>query len=126
MISLLKILTESVVLKPINANDSDFGESYYSKFVKGSHKFFSIMAGADKVGEVEYGDVDDNTFEIISIHLDKQFRGKGYGQMAFAELGKVLKKNTVILKAAPSSRKFWKKLGFEPMAGVSSYFTKTI
>jgi hypothetical protein len=128
MISLKHILVEQLVrLKPIQEYESDFGESYPSPYVKGPHKFYEmIVAITTKAGEVEYGDVDEDTLEIISIHIDKMHRGKGYGRLAFTELMKATGKKRAILKAAASSRKFWKSLGFQPLKGSSDYYFKEV
>lgn len=127
MVSLLNILFEQIIgLKSVEEYQSDFGTSYLSKYVKGPHKFFNIVAPVNhKVGEMEYGDVDNNTVEIISIHIDKLHRGKNFGPQAVNELVKLTRKKIVILRAAPSSRKFWQRMGFTPMAGVTDYYTKT-
>lgn len=115
-----------ITLKPIQAAESDFGESYRSPFVKGPHKFYSIhvFTGATKVGEIEYGDVDENTIEIISIHVNKVHRGKGFAQSAIDQLLDIVKKNNVILKAAPTSKKFWTKFGFKPTTIAKDYYAK--
>lgn len=127
MVSLLNMLFEQIIgLKSVEEYQSDFGTSYLSKYVKGPHKFFNIVAPVNhKVGEMEYGDVDNNTVEIISIHIDKLHRGKNFGPQAVNELVKLTRKKIVILRAAPSSRKFWQRMGFTPMAGVTDYYTKT-
>ena len=127
MTSLLNILFEQIIgLKSIEEYQSDFGTSYLRKYIKGPHKFFNIVAPVNhKVGEMEYGDVDNNTVEIISIHIDKLHRGKNFGPQAVNELVKLTRKKIVILRAAPSSRKFWQRMGFTPMAGVTDYYTKT-
>lgn len=128
MISLLEIINnrQTIILSPIEEYQSDFGTSYHSQFLKTPHKFLDIVAPVNtKVGEVEYGMVDNKTMEIISIHIDKDHREKGYGNQAVALLFKQFKPSKIILKAAPSSRKFWKTLNFQPMQGVSSYFEKT-
>ena len=127
MVSLLNILFEQIIgLKSVEEYQSDFGTSYLSKYVKGPHKFFNIVAPVNhKVGEIECGDVDNNTVEIISIHIDKLHRGKNFGPQAVNELIKLTRKKIVILRAAPSSRKFWQRMGFTPMAGVTDYYTKT-
>ena len=128
MISLKHILVEQLVrLKPIEEYESDFGKSYASPYVKGPHKFYEMIVDiTTKAGEIEYGDVDDNTLEIISIHIDKMHRGKSYGRYAFTELMKATGKKKAILKAAPSSRKFWKNLGFQPMQGTPDYYFKVV
>jgi RimJ/RimL family protein N-acetyltransferase len=127
MTSLLKILFEQIIgLKSVEEYETDFGTSYSSKYVKGPHRFFNIVAPVNhKVGEMEYGDVDDNTVEIISIHIDKIHRGKNFGPQAINELVKLTRKKIVIVRAAPSSRKFWQKMGFTPMTKVTDYYTKT-
>jgi ribosomal protein S18 acetylase RimI-like enzyme len=127
MILLLEIINnrEGLILKPIQEYESDFGTSYKSQFVNTPHKFLEISIPVNtKAGEIEYGLVDDNTIEIISIHINKDHRGKGYGEQAIAEMFRRLKPAKIILKAAPSSRKFWRKLNFKPMQNVPNYFEK--
>lgn len=126
MTSLLNILFEQIIgLKSIEEYQSDFGTSYLSKYIKGPHKFFNIVAPVNhKVGEVEFGDVNDNAVEIISIHIDKLHRGKNFGPQAVNELVRLTGKKMVILKVTPSSKKFWQRMGFTPMTGVMNYYTK--
>lgn len=116
-----------ITLKPIEPYASDFGPSYKSPYVKGSNKFYEMIVPimSTKVGEIEYGDVDNNTIEIISIHINSKHRGKGLGQQAITQLVRLTNKKTVIAMAAPSSKMFWKKFGFAPMPGAKDYFTKT-
>lgn len=130
MISLINLLFEQVEinLKPIEEYESDFGKSYNTPFIKGPHKFFEMLAQYNtKVGEIEYGDVDNDTIEIVSIHIDKMHRGKGFGRLALQQLMRATNKKTAILKAASSSKRFWKKMGFVPLQNkeVTSYYTKT-
>jgi len=106
---------------------SDFGVSYDSKFIISNHNFFNILNDNDeKVGEIEWGQVDDKTIEIVSIHIDKKFRGRNYGVDAFNSMVDILEVNNVILKAAPSSKPFWRKLGFLPIKGYKDYYKKEI
>jgi len=122
------LLYEQIIkLKPISQGESMFKSSYNSPHVKGPTKFFEIIIDPmnNVVGEIEYGDVDDNTFELLSIHLEKEHRGKGFGAQAVNKLVQTLNKKRVILTSSPSSKKFWKRLGFEPMNKVTSYLTKT-
>lgn len=122
------LLYEQIIkLKPIPEGESMFKSSYNSPYVKGPTKFFEIIIDPmnNVVGEIEYGDVDENTFELLSIHLVKEHRGKGFGAQAVNKLVQTLNKKGVILISSPSSKKFWKKLGFEPMNKVTSYLTKT-
>lgn len=127
MISLTRLIAEQfITLKPIQSSESDFKSSYNSPFIKGSTEFFKLVAPVNTiVGELEYGVVDDNTIEIVSIHIDKLHRGKRYAADAINALGHSLKQKTILLLAAPSSKKFWAKLGFKPMPDVKGYFTKT-
>jgi RimJ/RimL family protein N-acetyltransferase len=125
---LSSLLKEQVIkLKPIQSGESMYGNAYTSKFVKSPTKFFEILVDPlnNVIGEVEYGDVDDNTFEILSIHINKEHRGKNFGAQTANALVNTLHKKRVILMASPTSRKFWKRLGFEPMSNVTGYFTKT-
>lgn len=110
-----------------STDKSEFGISYNSKFIISDHKFFDIInEDGYKVGEIEWGQVDNETIEIVSIHIDKKFRGKNYGVDAFESLVKTLDVNNVILKAATSSKPFWRKLGFLPISGVRDYYKKEI
>ena len=119
--SYTQFISEKVEIE--NTTTPDFGESYYSKFINGERKFFNIQdEDGHKVGEIEYGNVDNDTIEIVSIYVDPRERGKNYGYDAFKEIVRKLENPNVILKAAPSSRGFWRKLGFEPMAGHKDYF----
>lgn len=106
--------------------ETDFGTSYQSKYIKGPHKFFNIVAPVNhKVGEMEFGDVDKNTIEIVSIHIDELHRTKNFGPQAVNELVRLTGKKVVILKVTPSSKKLWQRMGFTPMTGVTDYYTKT-
>ena len=125
---LYNLLQEQVIeLKPLQSGRSLYGKAYTSKFVKGPTKFFEIVIDPlnNVIGEVEYGDVDDETFEILSIIINKEHRDKNFGAQTVNALVNLLNKRKVILMASPSSRKFWKKMGFEPMPKVTGYFTKT-
>lgn len=117
-----------LTLKPMAGPDW-FEEGYNSPYVKGPHKYYGIHSFIDavKVGEIEYGDVDENTIEIISIFVLPMFRGRGYAQQAINQLVDIAKKKTVILMYSPSSKKFWNKFGFTPLQGAisSKYLTKT-
>jgi hypothetical protein len=116
---------ESITLQ--STDTSEFGVSYSSKFIISEHKFFDIInEDGRKVGEIEWGQVDNETIEIVSIHIDKKFRGKNYGVDAFESLVKTLDVNNVILKSATSSKPFWRKLGFLPMIGTRDYYKKEI
>ena len=127
MISLLGFLTEGVVrLEPTEEYQTEFGKSYGSKFVKGEHKFFTIIGMLNTpLGEIEYGSVDDDTIEIISIHVKKEFRGEGVAPQAIKMLMQTLGKKTLIAHYSPTSKKFWLKNGFTPMQGAPKYVTKT-
>ncbi len=125
---LSSLLKEQVIkLKPLQSGESLYGKAYDSKFVKGPTKYFEILVDPlnNVIGEVEYGDIDEDTFEILSIHINKEHRGKNFGAQTVNALVNLLNKRKVILMASPTSRKFWKRLGFEPMSKVTSYFTKT-
>jgi hypothetical protein len=127
IISLFEILNKTgVSLKPIEEYESDFGKSYTSPFVKGGNKFYEIITYIfkTKVGEIEYGQVDPDTIEVISIHINKDERSKRYGEQAITALTQETKSKHVIIKAAPSSRPFWKKLGYKPMPNTPNYFEK--
>jgi ribosomal protein S18 acetylase RimI-like enzyme len=116
---------ESITIQPTDI--SEFGVSYSSKFIISEHKFFDIInEDGYKVGEIEWGQVDNETIEIVSIHIDKNFRGRNYGVGAFESLVRTLDVNNVILKAATSSKPFWRKLGFLPISGVRDYYKKEI
>ena len=116
---------ENITIQPTDI--SEFGVSYSSKFIISEHKFFDIInEDGYKVGEIEWGQVDNETIEIVSIHIDKKFRGRNYGVDAFESLIKTLEVNNVILKAATSSKPFWRKLGFLPISGVRDYYKKEI
>lgn len=127
IISLFEILNKTgISLRPIEEFESDFGKSYTSPLIKGGNKFFEIVIYLfkTKVGEIEYGQVDPETIEVISIHIDKNQRGKRYGEEAIAALVLETKAKRVILKAAPSSKVFWKKLGYKPITDTPNYFQK--
>lgn len=70
------------------------------------------------------GKVDDETIEIISIYIDKDKRGNNFGLDAMDLLIKQTGSKRVILKSAPSSRKYWKHLGYEKIKGTNDYFEK--
>ena len=127
MISLFRLLSEALItLKPIEEFQSEFGSSYKSKFVEGPHLFFELVVAVNEVvGEIEYGLVDENTIEVISIHVHKEHRGKYYAGDAINALAHVLHQKTIIVMVTPSSKKFWTKLGFTPLKGENKYYTKT-
>ena len=127
MKSLLSLLTEGVVrLEPTEEYQTEFGKSYGSKFVKGDHKFFTIIGMLNTpAGEIEYGEVDDDTVEIISIHVKKAFRGEGVAPQAINMFMQAVAKKTLIVHYTSTSKKFWLKNGFTPLYGVANYVTKT-
>jgi len=117
-----------ITLKPMAGPDW-FKRGYGSSYIKGPHKYYSIHTFIDavKVGEIEYGVVDNDTIEIISVFIKPMFRKRGYAQQAINQLVDITKKKTVILMPSSSSKVFWKKFGFTPLQGVEStkYLTKT-
>lgn len=126
MISLKSLLSEqTVVLKPIEAAESDFGPGYGSPHVKGNEKYMDILVPINtKVGEIQYGETGPESIEIISIHIDKLHRGKGYGVQAVNELAKTLNLKQIIALPSASSKPFWRRIGFGPMQGDPRYFIK--
>lgn len=95
---------------------SDFGVSNIpTPNIKGGRKFMDIMQDDIKIGEIEYGQIDSNTYEIVSIYVDKQYRRKGIGATTYQEFKKHLNNPKIILKAAPSSVPFWKSVGFKKL-----------
>lgn len=98
--------------------------SYSSPFIKGEHFNYNIIDNGLIVGNIEWGRVDDMTIEIISIYIKKDMRGKNYGLDAMNLLIKQTGSQRVILKSAPSSKKYWKHLGYEKIKGTSDYFEK--
>lgn len=126
MISLKRLLSEqAVVLKPIQPEESDFGPGYGSSYVKGEEKYMEILVPVNtKVGEIQYGETDPESIEIISIYLDKDHRGKGYGPQAINALVKMLNLKQIIALPSASSKPFWRRIGFGPMQGDPRYFIK--
>jgi predicted GNAT family acetyltransferase len=129
MIKLSEELYKTGLTLKLMAGPDWFKQAYNSPYVKGPPKFYGIHSFIDavKVGEIEYGDVDDNTIEIVSIFVLPMFRGRGYAQQAVNQLINITKKKTVMLMPSSSSKVFWKKFGFTPLQGASSskYLTKT-
>ena len=110
----------------INLVDSDTkSKSYTSKFIT-EHKHLDIISDGVKVGDIEWGQVDDQTIELISIHIDNKYRGKNDATKSLELLIDKTNAKIVILKSAPSSRRFWRKMGFEPIKGERDYYKKEI
>ena len=126
MLSLKRLLFEQgVVLKPIQPAESDFGPGYDSSFVKGEEKYMKILMPVNtEVGELQYGETGPKSIEIISIHFNKEHRGKGYGSQAINALVQMLNLKQIITQPSPSSKAFWRRIGFGPMQGDSRYFIK--
>ncbi len=119
----LKSFNESKENLRIIKTDLD-EKSYASDFIKGEHQYYLIEVDGSEVGSIEYGEVDKETIEIISIHIEKQYRSNNYGLEALNLLLKKTNSKRVILKSAPSSRRYWKKLGYEKVKGRNDYFEK--
>ena len=130
MIKLTSLLSEyTIQLKPVEAHQTKFGKAYNSPLINGPHKYYLITVTNRHgvVGEIEYGDVDDNTLEVVSIHLDRLQRGKNYGAEAFSLLMETEHKSKAVLMVTPTSKKFWMKLGFTPMKdGPTNYYEKRL
>jgi len=126
MISLKRLLSEqAVVLKPIQPEESDFGPGYDSSYVKGEEKYMEILVPVNtKVGEIQYGETGPESVEIISIYLNKDHRGKGYGPQAINALVEMLNLKQIIALPSASSKPFWRRIGFGPMQGDPRYFIK--
>ena len=118
---------QAIKLRQIPEYETDFGKGYDSSLVNGNALFYEILVDPlnNKVGELEYGIVDDKSIEIISIHVNKEHRGKGIAQKAIGELVRATGKKNIIVLVAPSSIKFWKKFGFQPWSEKKGYYTKT-
>lgn len=100
--------------------------SYKSKFSENIHYFYDIIVGGKVVGDLEYSNVDENTFEIISIFIDNNYRGKNYAYLSIIELSKEIEKYNVILWSAESSRKYWIKQGFKSFKNEEDYYIKEL
>lgn len=126
MLSLKRLLSEQgVVLKPIQPAESDFGPGYGSSYVSGEEKYMDILVPVNtKVGEIQYGETGPESIEIISIYLNKEHRGKGYGAQAINALVKMLNLKQIMTLPSASSKSFWRKIGFGPMQGDPRYFIK--
>jgi RimJ/RimL family protein N-acetyltransferase len=109
-------------LEIVNKHSSD--KSYSSPFITGEHFTYDIIDNDTRVGDIEWGEVDGETIEIISIHIEKEYRGKNYGLEATNLLIKETGSKRVILKSAPSSKKYWRHLGYEKIKGTIDYFEK--
>lgn len=115
--------SDKLTLVSIKEDGSLFGTSYYSKYVRGDHKFLTIQSSINgNVGELEYGMVDNNTVEIISVFIRKEFRGERYGKSSINEFIRILKNPKIILKVTPQSKSFWVRMGFKPMSGTKDYY----
>jgi N-acetylglutamate synthase-like GNAT family acetyltransferase len=91
--------------------------------VKGPTKFFEIIAKEEgPIGEFEWGQVDKDTVEIISLFIRKEFRKNKSGRNSFEAFCKKLNNPTIILKATPQSKGFWKHMGFKLMQGTKDYY----
>ena len=99
-------------------------KSYGSHFIKGNHQHHNIIVNDEVVGNIEWGKVDSETIEAISIYVDKRFRGNNYGLEALDILIKETGTKRVILKSAPSSKRYWRHLGYKIIKGTSDYFEK--
>lgn len=113
---------ESIVLLD---NENTF-KSYTSKFINGPHLHIDIFDDSIKVGEIEFGIVNEDTIELISIHIDTKHRGHGYSDKSLNLLIDKTGAKSIILKSAPSSKRFWKKMGFTPIKGEKDYYKKEI
>ena len=116
-------ISDKLTLISIKEDGSLFGTSYYSKYVRGDHKFLTIQSSINgSVGEIEYGIVDNDTVEIVSVFIRKEFRGGKYGKSTLNEFKRILKNPKIILKVTPQSKSFWTHMGFRPMSGTKDYY----
>jgi ribosomal protein S18 acetylase RimI-like enzyme len=113
---------ESIVL----VDSENIFKSYTSKFINGPHLHIDIFDDSIKVGEIEWGKVDVDTIELISIHIDAKHRGRGYANKSLNLLIDKTGAKSIILKSAPSSKRFWRKMGFTPIMGERDYYKKEI
>jgi len=127
MIKLLALLRESLVtLKPTDNKKEKIGKGYNSKYTNSPHKFILIYNKQnERVGEIDYQQIDKDTIDLISIYMD--VKNKGYGEDAVKDLYKLLNIKTIVLMSAPKSKRFWtKKLGFKPIPGTVDYYIKSM
>lgn len=101
-------------LLKITEKQSMFGKSYSSIYAT-DRQFFKIHVGVN-VGEIEIGNIDEDSLELFSMYINGDERGKGYGKEAFLKMLDYFKKD-VILMADKDSLKFWKKMGFKKYEG---------
>lgn len=91
-----------MILTKITEKESKFG----SFGNQGKSDFYSIIDG-EYVGEVEF-DIKQN--EILSIYIDKPFRGRGLAKKVINQIFNIYDIDHILALSAKSSLPFWKKI----------------
>lgn len=106
----------------LNETKKDFS---YNSVLGDQHKFFNVMLDDKEIGNLECVEKDD-ILEIVSIYVNQEYRNKGIGK----EVLKLLKNDNIkyfIMMVTRQSKRFWMKLGAEPIQKdhyVTTKFTK--
>ena len=93
-----------IELKNIPESKSKFGKSFGGKLPT---QFYEISSNSNYVGEIEF---DFKQNEILSIYIDKTFRGKGIAKESINQLFDLYNVKTIRAWSAKSSIPFWKKI----------------
>lgn len=113
---------DNIVLKNIPVSKSMFGRGYSSPYLENKSKFLQIVSSVDGlIGEFEWGVVDNNTVEIISMFIEKKFRGNKRGRKSFEQFVSDINKS-VILKVTKQSKGYWTHMGFKLIDGTKDYY----
>jgi len=104
-----------IKVKKIKSKKSKFGPSFGGNM--GKTKFYRITLNKEYVGEVEFLPKQS---EILSLYIDKCFRGKGIGKEVINQLFDVCDVKTINVLSAKSSLPFWKKVATQKLK--NNYF----
>jgi GNAT superfamily N-acetyltransferase len=92
-------------------------ESKFGSFGnQGQSDFYNILDG-EYAGEVEYSPKQN---EVLSIYIDKAFRGKGIGRKVINQLFDLYDTNEIFALSAKISLPFWKKVSTKKLK--NNYF----
>lgn len=104
-----------IKIRKIKNKKSKFGTSFGGKM--GKTKFYKITSDKEYVGEVEFLPKQS---EILSLYIDKTFRGQGIGREVINQLFDICDVKNINVLSAKSSLPFWKKVSTQKLK--NNYF----
>jgi|GEM_PF-4966748 len=103
-----------IKINKISKFDSKFGPSFNNM---GNTEFYHIYNDKNYAGEIEFLPEKN---EILSLYIDKDFRGMGIGREVINQLFEIYNINFINVLSAKSSLPFWKKISTKKLK--NNYF----